>query len=335
MKRILFPVLVAAFALVQPKVMAQPTITAANSNFQVGSQFQVTSNTITATEFTTADLAGANQTWNFAALTSAGTQAAGVLARSAAPNAAMHPAANMALNTGAQYLYLENNGTSIKEHGAYEASQNYTLENTDPAEKMRFPITFNDTFTDAFAGSVNLAGTVLPRNGTVTVTAEAYGTLITPAGTFQNVLKIKTVEAANPLTLYSENTTTYDWLQEGTRFPLLRMTRRVTLVGTLFSSFYLNTALGTPESRTANQFLEVFPNPARAEVTVRFKELTARPVKLQLLDLAGRLLADVPLKPSATGDQDLKINLSDHPKGIYLLKLETANGAIFKRFIVE
>ena len=335
MKKFLLPAFVAFLAVSQTTVSAQPTITAANSNFQVGSQFQVTANTITATEFTTADLAGANQTWNFATLGSTGTQAAGVLARSAAPNPAMHPAANMAMNTGAQYLYIENNGTSIKEHGAYDANQNYTLENTDPAEKLRFPITFNDTFNDAFAGSVNLAGTVLPRNGNLTVTAEGYGTLTTPAGTFQNVLKLKTVETANPLTLYSETTTTYDWLQEGTRFPLLRMTRRVTLVGTMYSSFYLNAGLGTNEELAAKVNLQVFPNPAFSEINIRFNNQASAPVKLQLLNLTGQKIAELPVATSVTGNQPLKVNVTQYPKGIYLLKLETENGAIFKRFILE
>src|SRR5690606_7715069 len=138
----------------------------------------------------------------------------------------------------------------------YEATQSYTLENTDPAEKLRFPFTFNNTFSDTYTGSANLGGTIIPRVGTVTVTAEGYGTLVTPAGTYQNVLKIKTEEISNPATLYSENSVTYDWFQPGIHFPVLRITRRVTLLGTVHTGFYLSSALGTKKELATQNDLQ-------------------------------------------------------------------------------
>src|SRR5690349_13049843 len=172
MKRLLLPVLIAFCGVFANQAMAQPTLTTASNNLRVGDQFTAHTVTIGASEFTAASTAGANQTWSFGTLNSGAVVQAGVLARSSAPNPTGMPAANMVIKIGDEYAYYENNGTSVKEHGAYEATQNYTLENTDPAEKMRFPFTFNNTFTDNYSGSANLGGTVIPRIGVVTVTAE-------------------------------------------------------------------------------------------------------------------------------------------------------------------
>jgi len=141
---------------------------------------------------------------------------------------------------------------------------------------------------------------------------------------------------ANPLTVYSETTTTYDWLKEGTRFPLLRMTRRVTLLGTMYSSFYLNGALGTSEELAAKLNLQVFPNPATAELTVQFKDLKAGPVKLSLVNLIGQEVATLPVSsPANSLVNNLKIDVSAYPKGVYLLKLEMAENTVTKRVILE
>jgi hypothetical protein len=335
MKRLLLPVLIAFSAASGTTVMAQPTLTAASNNLQVGDQFLSYQTRIDVPEFTTAALAGANQTWNFSTLVSLVTQQVAVLSRAAAPNPTSMPAANMVVKVGDEYAYYENNGTSLKEYGAYEATQNYSLENTDPAYKLRFPFTFNNTFSDTYNGSANLGGTVLPRVGTVTVTAEGYGTLITPGGTYQNVLKVKTNEVSNPGTLYSENSVTYDWFLPGVHFPVLRMARRITLLGTVHTGFFLSQALGTKEDLAAKLNLQVYPNPATSVVKVQFQNSGSELVKLTLHNILGQQISEVPYQKSASAAQTVEIQVADYPKGVYLLKLQTGKNAVTKRLVIE
>jgi len=335
MKRLLLPVVIAFSGFCSNNLIAQPTLTAASNNLIIGNQFAANQATITATQFTAAGVAGASQTWNFNTLSSAAVLQVGVLNRAAAPNPTSVPTANLVVKVGDQYAYYESNTTSMKEYGAYEATQNYTLENTDPAEKLRFPFTFNNTFTDTYSGSANLRGTVIPRIGMVTVTAEGYGTLITPTGTYQNVLKIKTLEVSNPQTPFSEESITYDWFQPGIHFPVLRISRRITMLGTVHSGFYLSQALGTKEELAAKVNLQVFPNPATSVVTVQFKNPGSEPLELTLHNLLGQKISEVAYEESAAAQQTVAIKVSDYPKGVYFLKLQAGSQAIMKRLVIQ
>ena len=335
MKRLLLPVLLAFSSASGNYLMAQPTLTTASNNLKVGDQFTGHQATITPTQFTAAATAGANQTWNFNTLVSTAVVQAGVLSRAAAPNPTSMPAATMVVKVGDQYAYYENNGTSLKEHGAYEATQNYSLENTDPAEKLRFPFTFNSFFQDNYSGSANLGGTIVPRVGVVTVTAESYGTLTTPSGTYQNVLKVKTEESSNPGTPFAENSITYDWFQPGIHFPVLRITRRITMLGTAHTGFYLTQPLGTKEDLAARFNLQVWPNPANSGLTIQLEDQSAGLVKLSLLNVVGKEIAELPYSRLAGNLKHLKTDVSGYPKGIYLLKLETEAGTLLKRLVIQ
>jgi len=336
MRRLLLPFLIAFCGASVSQVAAQPTLTAATNNLQIGDHFMAHQTLVGTPEFTTAGPAGANQTWNFSALTSSAILHAEVLGRSAAPNPNSFLSANMAINVGSEYAYIENVNGVLSEHALYESAQNYTLENTDPAEKLKFPITYNTTFTDTYAGMVNLGGTTIPRNGNVTVTAEGYGTIITPSGTFQNVLKIKTEEVSNAGTMYSENTITYDWFQAGTSFPLLRMTKRVSLMGTMYSSFYLDIATtGINEDLATQINLQLFPNPASATATLQFELKTAAEANVVISDLMGRKVANYKLGKTSTALQSQIINVAKLAKGIYLVQLELEGKTAVKRLVVQ
>ncbi|MBK0404438.1 T9SS type A sorting domain-containing protein [Adhaeribacter sp. BT258] len=336
MKRLLLPVCIAFFSAAGNQLAAQPSLTAASNNLQIGDRFHAHQTIIGAPEMTTGALAGANQTWNFSTLTSAGVQQAEVLGRAAAPKPTDYPAANMVVKIGNEYAYLENNGTVLKEHALFESVQSYTLENTDPAEKLKFPLAFNDTFTDTYAGTVVLAGNTIPRIGNVTVTAEGYGTLVLPSGTTQNVLKLKTEEISNAGTMFSENTVTYDWFQPGIHFPLLRMTRRVSLMGTIFSGVYLDLKkLGAKEDLAAQINLQLFPNPTSNVAHIQFELKKVGAAKLTITNLLGQEVAVLALDKAEAGLQNHTLDVAGYAKGIYLVQLEMEGKVAVKRLVVQ
>ncbi len=78
--------------------------------------------------------------------------------------------------TGTSYTYL-GGGTSFGDF-------NYT----DAYDQLRFPFTYNDTYQDSFAAVSNTGS---HRLGSVKVTADGYGTLMTPGNTILDVIRIK------------------------------------------------------------------------------------------------------------------------------------------------
>src|SRR5690606_15577654 len=97
-------------------------------------------------------------------------------------------------NTGAYIYYIvENNKMSIKGIESLAQGQNVSFFYADPEEVMHFPFTYNDTYSDNTLCTSSLgSGVELVRSGTTTVTADAYGTLKTPLGTYPNTLRILT-----------------------------------------------------------------------------------------------------------------------------------------------
>jgi hypothetical protein len=335
MKKLLLPIIIAFLGTFNTSLLAQPTLTAASNNLKLFDQWLLSDLTIGSAEFSTGALAGSNKIWNFAGIPLTTSRPVEILMRNSAPKPTSYPAANMVVKVGSEYSYIESNNSVLKEHAAYDM-QNYSLENTDPLEKMHFPITFNNTFSDTFSGTVNLGGTIIPRTGIVTVTAEGYGTLITQSSTFQNVLKVKTEEIANPQTSFSENAVTYDWYLPGIPFSLFRMTRRITMAGTVYTGFYNHIIYAGSKEDLASQLnLQIFPNPATSELTVQFKNNASDRVKLSLLNMLGQEIAELPGAENSAESQTIKVNVAAYPKGIYILKLEGKDKVTTKRIVIE
>ena len=78
--------------------------------------------------------------------------------------------------TDTSYTYLGGGGS----FGDYEYIDAY--------DQLRFPFTYNDTYTDSYLAISNIGGY---RSGTVTLNAEGYGTLLVPNQTFNDVLRVK------------------------------------------------------------------------------------------------------------------------------------------------
>lgn len=78
------------------------------------------------------------------------------------------------------YIYLGGGGT----YGDYQYIDTY--------KQLKFPFTYNDSYTDTF---VAVSNTGSYRAGSVTVSAEGYGTLLVPGQAISDVLRIKRVSA--------------------------------------------------------------------------------------------------------------------------------------------
>ena len=75
----------------------------------------------------------------------------------------------------------------------------------------------------------------------------------------------------------------------------------------------------------------VYPNPSNGILYFNFKELE-RPLRVEITNLTGKTIytrRHVPL------DNPLQIDLSNQPKGIYFIKIETENGTYTEKLIVQ
>ena len=91
----------------------------------------------------------------------------------------------------------------------------------------------------------------------------------------------------------------------------------------------------TSLSGVFQQALKVFPNPATQSVSVRLEKLNVSLAKAELYNNNGKLVAEKMLQPVSSNDLEGGIDLSELPKGPYVIKVITPNNIISRVLIVQ
>jgi hypothetical protein len=88
------------------------------------------------------------------------------------------------------------------------------------------------------------------------------------------------------------------------------------------------------EGGTAINNLAIYPNPSRDVFNVSFTSEYAQDLKVRILNVIGEELINENLQ-QFIGQYTKQINLSNNAKGIYFLEIETNDGIINKKLILQ
>ena len=80
--------------------------------------------------------------------------------------------------------------------------------------------------------------------------------------------------------------------------------------------------------------LFIFPNPARSVFNISFESINSQDFKVRLVNVIGEELVNITLE-QFIGEYTKQINLSDNAKGIYFLEIETKEGMINRKLILQ
>lgn len=178
---------------------------------------------------------------------------------------------------------------------------------------------------------------------------EGWGTLRTPYGVF-SVLKVKStlyrtdtlfysslnIGATIPLPVQYE----YKWLTTGKKLPVLQI--NVSNLGTITRVIYQDSMragvihIGINQLASERKF-EIFPNPTNDNISVRYTVNQLSAVKLDLVDVHGRLIGTLINQQQSTGTYSSVFNLNklNIAKGIYFVKLNIADNLLIEKLIVQ
>ena len=97
----------------------------------------------------------------------------------------------------------------------------------------------------------------------------------------------------------------------------------------------LSAAIALTRENEAFGVLNLFPSPAKDQLTVQFNSLKEEAVTLRVMNPAGRQVLQQHIE-AASGLNELRLALQDLPAGIYVLQLSSVRqNAIPQRFIKE
>ena len=262
--------------------MAQPVISSANFDVNEPVTWKAVSGSLAP------GASGANVTWDFSGLGSsnANTQIGGNCPGDTACNP--FPAANRYVKV--QTPYVTYSLMTISASGIEQIGTNNSIavtRYTDPLTLYKFPMTYNQSYTDRFVYSA-------ANRGTFTSLADGYGTLITPSATYTNTLRRKSVQYDTAIvgTLVSASViTTYSWVKGGVKHPLMTITitelpGQAPQTFTLYSST-LPTAIGTATPLDA--LITIYPNPA-ANSNIEINSSHCKVKAIKVADITGKVI---------------------------------------------
>ncbi|MCB0768625.1 MAG: hypothetical protein KDB95_15555, partial [Flavobacteriales bacterium] len=155
-------------------LLAQPTLTAANSVAAPGQDFPVS----TGTSYVYEGGTGAGQTYGFWMLPASGNRTYSYLAPGVTPTSSMIPSATvLTTDGGSDTLFYGIGSTGLELRGERSALAGGAYAYTDPLVELKLPCDYLDTWTDQMAASYVVSGFPVTRTGTISGVADGWGTL--------------------------------------------------------------------------------------------------------------------------------------------------------------
>lgn len=337
MKKYLNQIILTAFVLLAADSFAQPALTATGINPVIGETFLGTK-----TNYFGPGSAGAGQTWNFSTIGPGLPVTRSVISVGSTSAGAMFPNANIAFNnsTYSGNSYFKTSATALQNYGYMPAS---TCEKSyiNPEDILRFPFTYTNNYIDTLIALWDTGSVNLHRTGITTVTADGYGTLITPAGTFTNVIRVHMVQTYRDTTIGGTYSIThgndqYLWYKDGYHSPLATCAA-ITSYGSVDSvGYYYNSTVGINDQNQDLISLNIFPSPSEGQLTIEFFLSENKKVAVELFNSLGQKMKISNTAEGTQGLNSIQLDVLSLPNGIYFAQLLfEGNPVTTERFVIS
>lgn len=242
--------------------------------------------------------AGANQTWDFSSLTFNDVGTFSIVDKSTTPFAGDFPSANWCWMVYPAYSYFEITSTEMLNWAFLISTTGGNNDySVNPKKLLSFPFNYQNSLMDYYEeqGSVS----------DVTVTYDAYGTLVMPGGyTYYNVVRVNESY---------QGTDDYKWY---TLNPLMSV---AVFDGDANTLYWVKSDLTGGLSNGDLKDLSVYPNPSTGEINLTFSTLNNEE-NVDIYNLTGQLVKSIQLSCS-NSTTSYTINTKDLIAGSYLLKI--------------
>jgi len=281
---------------------------------------------------------GANQIWDFSAAVFPQNQSttfdipANTLFASFYPDADLVVMTDESFGTSYAYYNFESDGVytaGLKVSGDFPVLQTYTNTRRD----LSSPLYYEDSYTDIAEFHYHSSE---PADGVsdFSLEADGYGTLITPDATYNNVLRIHTVEITT-VTFENSGTVnvfvleTYGWVVDGYPLPLMIISNQSVndVPGQTISKYISEVPLLTSDYNTLKG-VSLYPVPAVDFVNLDMGDNQTVEATIRIFDVRGAVLKEFTQGMA----QVTRLDVSDLPSGLYSINIQTEEGMATKHF---
>lgn len=278
--------------------------------------------------------AGANVTWDFSNETI--TETTGnytVMTPAQVDGSENFPGTTMVwtvdVGFGALRAFMSFDNNAFTSYGEQFEGAGFSSVNTytDPMVHFTYPLIYQNTGSDVYSGTTSSFSGENDFSGSKSFVVDGYGTVITPYGTYSDVLRVTTINTQTMTVVGLEvvsNSTETSWYSPDYPAPVMTILHSEDYNdGTNTDSTKSMSALVsyTPASSTGladhdnqNAF-NIYPNPASDQVTLSFLNATANTV-VNIYSSTGKLV-----KTKSNFQSDQKLDVSSLSPGIYIAVL--------------
>lgn len=285
--------------------------------------------------------AGQSQNWDYSSLSSDTFYVETIVPPAGQIGASDFPDATVArIITNGNYTaatYFQGTSAVFSFLGSYAESGGIGAGNiySDPLDLVRYPVGFGQSYTDTYDTEWTTIGLTYSREGTLQVEVDGTGTLTTPAGTFSNVVRVKSIDTYQyiglppiPGSSTSGVTTQYNYISQD--YPgIFLLTYGITddNIGNVDTSIsYGDPSFQLIEEIAGNE-TSVFPVPASNNINITSAEGIS---SVTLFDISGRESSVTFHKNSSKAT----IGVADLPAGVYVARILLNSGSVNSRRIV-
>jgi len=307
--------------------MSQPTITADQFNYLSATDFSYRS--MAGNSELDPGPSGANVQWNFANIGTGSTVNYTTTTCPGDPDCGSFPGANQVIGVGgAAKVYYNKTNDAMEQIGEKAAG---TLVYSNPLKVMQFPISYGQSYTDAFTAS-NGSET---RNGTLQSSIDGWGTLTTPVGTFSNVLRQKIVQDFT-LSVMGQNVgmrfTEYYWIAPGFHHYLMAyVTTEYTDVPapSAHAAYYTTRPGVSVHDYDHSAQVQVFPVPAKDVVYIKATH------NIHSVAVFNTLGQEVMNESNKDRNHTVRLAVDKLPAGNYFINARTESGSVRRQIVVQ
>ena len=283
---------------------------------------------------------GANQTWDLSNITGSSLNI-DFIAPANSTEPSNYPDATIVEEIGGfAENYYRKTSTELSLEGQFIPGQARIIY-SDRREMMKFPMNYQDSHNETFAGTVNNLGVgqVFDRTGTIEMVADGYGDLILPYGTVSNVLRIRLVfdysDTYTGVPFFSYTDTVCMWFNPGTQNFVASTTNSYTngmlsiSTGSYIDQADLSTSgVGLTENPALREVLSFAPNPSKGQITI-YNE-SPKAAQFEIIDFSGSLYHS-----SEISSGQSTMDLSHLNSGVYLVRYIQDGAMVTEKLIIE
>ena len=309
-------------------ISAQPVITYNGNAPQIGDIYNVSGT------FGTFDPgpAGGGQSWDFSDVQATLTAGVTAVDPSSTPFADEFPEATLAFrdddNSLETYNYWQLTGSELffLGMGSDPGTNPDIIHYLDPRKIMQYPFAFNDTYTDSYFYAYPSAIMLIHRRGTIIAMADAWGSVKTPAGSYNSTLRIKKVKTytdsvwntgGDLMSVTPHTETDFEWYTATSHYPVLHI--QVTEAG---SSLSYTSLVGGIEDNPLLSQISIYPNPADDIINVRLSDAVSEKIEIALVNQMGQQLTQL----TKTGNHRFSADIGGLAPGVYFIRIKSSSG---------